>query len=71
MKLNKIKYIFVLSFFIIFSLLTISLPFLTVYWYIIKWTTKFDIIMLILLEILFINSLINLYKYLKERRYNE
>lgn len=71
MKLNKIKYIFALISLIVFSIFTISLPFLTVYWYTIKWATKFDIVMLILLEILFINSLINLYKYLKERRYNE
>lgn len=71
MKPNKIKYIIALSTLILFSLLTISLPFLTIYWYIIKWATRLDIFMLILLEFLFVNSICILYRYIKERRYNE
>ncbi|MCM1215936.1 MAG: hypothetical protein NC548_15625 [Lachnospiraceae bacterium] len=71
MKLNKIKYTVALITLIIFSLLTISLPFLTIYWYIIKWATKFDVIMLILLEFLFGYSAVNVYGYIKDRRYNE
>lgn len=71
MKLNRIKYGVALIFLIIFSLLTVALPFLTVYWYKINWATKFDIVMLILLEILFVNSTCTLYRYIKERKYND
>lgn len=71
MKLNRIKYTAALITLVVFSLLTVALPFLTVYWYIIKWATKLDVFMLILLELLFIITVRSLYIYIKERRYND